>query len=120
MVQFNTQFTDFLSHDVKIMRSGAFSVNTWGEVIPNLESEVSTTKARIEPSRSKNLTTMLQGREVIVTHKGFFKSTEDISENDKVQIVSTNTEYLVLLVNPYYSEDELDHFEVFLKEIDNL
>lgn len=120
VVQFNNEFDNFLSHSIKILRSNAFSVNTYGEVIPDLEAEVATTTARIEPARSKNLTTMLQGKEVIVTHKGFFKSNEDISENDKVKVISTNTEYLVLLVNPFYDESSLDHYEVFLKEIDNL
>lgn len=118
--QFSTQFDSFLSHSVEIRRENGFSVNTWGEIIPDASTLINSTTARIEPAKSKNLTTMLQGKEVIVTHKGFFKSTEDISENDVVKVISTNTEYLVLLVNNFYDEQTLDHREVFMKETDNL
>ena len=120
MAQFDNKLASFLSHDVKIHRSSSYSVNDYGEVIPNTEAVIATTKMRIEPTKSKGLTTTVQGREVDVTHKGFAISTEDVQENDRIEIVSTSTEYLVLLVNPYYDESTLDHFELYLKEISRI
>lgn len=120
MSQFDNKLVSFLSHDVKIYRASTHSVNDYGEVIPNAETLIATTKMRIEPTKSKGLTTVVQGKEVDVTHKGFAKSAEDIQENDRVEVVSTNTEYLVLLCNPYYDESTLDHFELYLKEINRL
>lgn len=120
VIQFDTKFDSFLTHSVRIKRSGGYTINSWGEVIPDTEGIVATTTMRIEPSRSKNLTTMLQGKEVLITHKGFSKSTEDIQVNDIVEVISTGTEYLVVLVNSFYDEATFDHYELFLKEVSSL
>ena len=118
--QFDNNLSTFLTHAVEIRRIGGFTVNDYGEVVPNAESLIATTTMRIEPARSKSLTTMLQGKEVLITHKGFAKSTEDVRENDRIKVVATNTEYIVGLVNAFYDEASLDHLELFLKEVDNL
>lgn len=120
VVQFNVEFAEFLTHDVKVYRSGSYTVNSYGEVIPDALGLVATTKMRIEPARSKDLTTMVEGKEVIITHKGFAKSTEDVQINDTVEVVGTGVTYLIVLVNPYFDKDAFDHYELHLKRIDNL
>ena len=120
MVQFNDELDGFLDHSVKIYRSDNYSINTYGEVIPDTLSLKSTTTMRIEPARSERLTTMLQGQEVIITDKGFAKSTENIQIGDTVEDISTGAQYLVVLLNDYYDKASLDHFEVYLKQISNL
>jgi hypothetical protein len=120
MVQFDTELVGFLDHDVKIYRSSSFTVNDYGEVILDALTLEGTTKMRIEPARSEVLTTMLQGKEVLITHKGFALSTEDIQIGDMVEVIATGVKYAAVLVNPYYDKDTLDHYEIFLKRVDNL
>ena len=113
-------FADFLNLTATVWRSTSFTVNIYGELLPDDDTQQATTKVRIDPLKGKGLTTMFQGQTIDITNKIFAVSNITINHGDILRIDVTNEQYEVLLIERLYDKASLHHLEIMARRTDLL
>ena len=113
-------FVDFLNLDAKIYRSTGHTVNQYGEVIPDDDTQQASTKVRIDPLKGSGLTTVFQGQTVDITNLIFAVSNLTINHGDLIKIDGTNETYEILLIERLYDKANLHHLEIMARRTDLL
>lgn len=110
-------FVDFLNLTATVWRSTSFTINIYGELLPDDDTLQVSTKVRIDPLKGKGLTTMFQGQTVDITNRIFAVSNITINHGDILKIDSTNEQYEVLLIERLYDKANLHHLEIMARNV---
>lgn len=113
-------FQDFLNLSATVWRSTSHTVNIYGEVVPDDDTQEASTKVRIDPLKGKGLTTVFQGQTVDITNLIFAVSNLTINHGDLIKIDGTNEQYEVLLIERLYDKASLHHLEIMARRTDLL
>ena len=113
-------FEDFLNLDAKVYRSVGYTINIYGEVIPDDDTQQATTKVRVDPLKGKGLTTMFQGQIVDIHNRIFALSNLVIKHGDIIKIDSTGEQFEILLIEKLYDKTSLHHYEIMARRTDLL
>ena len=113
-------FEDFLNLSATVWRSTGYTVNVYGEVIPDDDTQEASTKVRIDPLKGEGLTTVFQGQTVDITNLIFAVSNLTINHGDIIKIDGTNEQYEVLLIERLYDKTSLHHLEIMARRTDLL
>ena len=113
-------FEDFLNLTATVWRSTSFTINIYGELLPDDDTQQASTKVRVDPLKGKGLTTMFQGQIVDIHNRIFALSNLVIKHGDIIKIDSTGEQFEILLIEKLYDKTSLHHYEIMVRRTDLL